>query len=97
MIANLSNLSAAAQPTPFHRLLRALDDRGKLLRVYTQNIDALELKAGLTFGVPDFTPATYGRGKGKGKEKEGKKRSGKEEKWEVGEEEEGRKERQDNG
>ncbi|KAF9790971.1 DHS-like NAD/FAD-binding domain-containing protein [Thelephora terrestris] len=53
MIAQLARMSESAEPTPFHQLLRVLDDRGKLLRVYTQNIDALELKSGLTFGVPD--------------------------------------------
>ena len=53
MIAQLAEMSESAQPTPFHHLLRALDDRGKLLRVYTQNIDALESKSGLTFGVPE--------------------------------------------
>ncbi|TFK40132.1 DHS-like NAD/FAD-binding domain-containing protein [Crucibulum laeve] len=54
MMARLSELSEAAQPTPFHQVLRALDDRGKLLRVYTQNIDAIEEKCGLSFGVPEF-------------------------------------------
>lgn len=54
MIAQLSDMSSAASPTPFHRLLRALDDSGKLLRVYTQNIDAIEAKSGLSFGVPAF-------------------------------------------
>ena len=54
MIARLSSLSSQGQPTAFHQLLRALDDRGQLLRVYTQNIDALEMKAGLSFGVPEF-------------------------------------------
>ena len=54
MIAQLSELSQAASPTPFHYLLRSLDARGKLLRVYTQNIDAIESKSGLTFGVPEF-------------------------------------------
>ncbi|KII89849.1 hypothetical protein PLICRDRAFT_40023 [Plicaturopsis crispa FD-325 SS-3] len=54
MIAQLSTLSRAASPTPFHRILRSLDDRGKLLRVYTQNIDAIESKSGLSFGVPEF-------------------------------------------
>lgn len=63
MIAQLAEMSELAQPTPFHHLLRALDDRGKLLRVYTQNIDALESKSGLTFGVPDVGP----RGKPKSK------------------------------
>ncbi|KAL0954588.1 hypothetical protein HGRIS_003548 [Hohenbuehelia grisea] len=54
MIAQLSQLSKAAEPTMFHQLLKHLDDRGKLLRVYTQNIDAIEAKAGLSFGVPGF-------------------------------------------
>jgi NAD-dependent SIR2 family protein deacetylase len=54
MIAQLSELSQAANPTPFHQALRSLDDRGRLLRVYTQNIDAIELKSGLSFGVPEF-------------------------------------------
>ena len=60
MISRLAVLSEDASPTPFHQLLRLLDERGKLLRVYTQNIDALEAKAGLSFGVPD-----HSRGKGK--------------------------------
>lgn len=53
MIAQLFELSDAATPTPFHRLLRALSDQGKLLRVYTQNIDGIESKSGLSFGVPE--------------------------------------------
>ena len=52
MIAQLSQLSEEAEPTIFHQLLRVLDDRRCLLRVYTQNIDSLEEKSGLTFGVP---------------------------------------------
>lgn len=54
MVAQLSDLSQAAQPTSFHHLLRELDQRGRLLRVYTQNIDAIEQKSGLSFGVPEF-------------------------------------------
>lgn len=54
MIAQLSGLSQDAEPTAFHRLLRTLDDHGKLLRVYTQNIDAIEQKTGLSFGLPEF-------------------------------------------
>ncbi|KAG6817351.1 hypothetical protein H0H87_009950 [Tephrocybe sp. NHM501043] len=54
MIAQLWGLSRDAEPTAFHNVLRALDDRGKLLRVYTQNIDAIEEKCGLSFGVPEF-------------------------------------------
>ncbi|PPQ63925.1 hypothetical protein CVT24_010323 [Panaeolus cyanescens] len=69
MIAQLSDLSQAAQPTPFHNLLRALDDRGRLLRVYTQNIDAIEQKSGLSFGVPEFDDKRY-KSRSKGKQKE---------------------------
>nr|VWO94420.1 NAD-dependent histone deacetylase SIR2 [Ganoderma boninense] len=58
MIARLSQLSTAAEPTTFHRFLRAIDDRRCLLRVYTQNIDALEEKSGLTFGVPGAVSRT---------------------------------------
>lgn len=65
MIAQLSELSQAASPTSFHRVLRALDDRGKLLRVYTQNIDAIESKCGLSFGVPEFDDRRKPRLKGK--------------------------------
>ncbi|KAF7297144.1 DHS-like NAD/FAD-binding domain-containing protein [Mycena indigotica] len=54
MIARLSELSTAASPTQFHKLLHALETRGRLLRVYTQNIDAIEEKSGLTFGIPPF-------------------------------------------
>ncbi|KAI0749496.1 DHS-like NAD/FAD-binding domain-containing protein [Daedaleopsis nitida] len=59
MIAQLSQLSEAAQPTDFHRFLRVLDERRRLLRVYTQNIDALEEKSGLTFGVPELDGKRY--------------------------------------
>ena len=66
MIAQLSRLSHDAEPTAFHRLLRTLDDHGKLLRVYTQNIDAIEQKTGLSFGLPEFK---YRRGKNRSKGK----------------------------
>ncbi|OCH95458.1 DHS-like NAD/FAD-binding domain-containing protein [Obba rivulosa] len=59
MIAQLAELSSTASPTAFHQLLRALDNRGRLLRVYTQNIDALESKSGLTFGVPELDGKRY--------------------------------------
>lgn len=35
-------------PSPTHRFLKMLEDRGKLLRVYSQNIDGLEELAGIT-------------------------------------------------
>ena len=53
MSAQLSRLADAAQPTEFHRLLHTLNDGQRLLRVYTQNIDQLEEKVGLTYGIPD--------------------------------------------
>ncbi|KAG8708478.1 hypothetical protein FRC08_018867 [Ceratobasidium sp. 394] len=56
MISHLATLSETAQPTPFHSMLQCLDARGQLLRVYTQNIDALEERVGLTFGIPTFPP-----------------------------------------
>ena len=34
-------------PTPVHRFVRALHEHGKLLRVFTQNIDSLETQAGI--------------------------------------------------
>ncbi|KAF8314743.1 DHS-like NAD/FAD-binding domain-containing protein, partial [Clavulina sp. PMI_390] len=52
MIAQLATLSTNAAPSPFHHFLRKLDQRGQLLRLYTQNIDSLEEKAGLSSGVP---------------------------------------------
>ena len=35
-------------PSPTHRFLSALDRKGRLLRVYTQNIDGLETKASIS-------------------------------------------------
>ncbi|KWU45121.1 DHS-like NAD/FAD-binding domain-containing protein, partial [Rhodotorula sp. JG-1b] len=53
MIAELKKQTDAVEPTAFHSWLKQLDDDGKLFRVYTQNIDALEEKAGLTYGLGD--------------------------------------------
>ncbi|SCV69113.1 BQ2448_2133 [Microbotryum intermedium] len=53
MIAELKTMADVAQPTAFHSFLKALDDEGKLMRVYTQNIDGLEQKAGLSYGLGD--------------------------------------------
>ncbi|KAK2964489.1 putative NAD-dependent protein deacetylase hst1 [Blattamonas nauphoetae] len=36
------------QPTPTHRFLRHLEEKNTLLRVYTQNVDELETKAGVS-------------------------------------------------
>jgi NAD-dependent SIR2 family protein deacetylase len=47
-MASLAETAAQAQPTAFHKLLGALQSIGILQRVYTQNIDNLEIKTGLT-------------------------------------------------
>ena len=47
----ISGLKAAidkAEPSPTHHFLHTLHKRGKLLRSYTQNIDGLEERSGLT-------------------------------------------------
>ena len=51
MISELKAMADAASPTTFHHLLKRLDLEGRLQRVYTQNIDGLEERAGLTFGL----------------------------------------------
>ncbi|KAG2362879.1 DHS-like NAD/FAD-binding domain-containing protein [Suillus spraguei] len=51
-LAQLYQKCSQASPTPFHLALKMLDEKGGLRRVYTQNIDLLESKAGLSFGVP---------------------------------------------
>ncbi|KAK0530920.1 hypothetical protein OC835_003854 [Tilletia horrida] len=57
MIAELKEMADRAQPTAFHHFLKRLDIEGRLLRVYTQNIDGLEERAGLTFGLKANSPA----------------------------------------
>ena len=42
MLRDLSNMAAKATPTPFHQLLARLAQEGRLLRLYTQNIDGIE-------------------------------------------------------
>jgi NAD+-dependent protein deacetylase SIR2 len=46
LIASLAKKAFLAEPTHFHNLLRLLDRRNKIKRIYTQNIDGLESKAG---------------------------------------------------
>lgn len=54
-IAELFHCCASAQPTRTHHFIRKLEQKGKLLRNYTQNIDGFERRMGLESG---------GRGKG---------------------------------
>ncbi|KAJ2610794.1 NAD-dependent deacetylase hst3 [Coemansia sp. RSA 1365] len=51
-MTQLRRQCASAQPGVVHRFLRQLADRGMLLRSYTQNIDGLERKAGLSVWDP---------------------------------------------
>ena len=46
LIAFLAKKAFLAEPTHFHSLLRLLNRRNKIKRIYTQNIDGLESKAG---------------------------------------------------
>lgn len=54
-------LPGTCKPSPTHRFIRALEDHGKLLRLYTQNVDTLEVAAGITrvtFCHGSFSSAT---------------------------------------
>jgi NAD-dependent SIR2 family protein deacetylase len=62
MVGELAHRSQSALPTPFHRLLQLLDSTGQLRRVYTQNVDCLESKSGVSFGMPDHVTAARTRG-----------------------------------
>ncbi|KAI2623652.1 DHS-like NAD/FAD-binding domain-containing protein, partial [Xylaria nigripes] len=42
MVRDLSQLVRNAKPTPFHHLLASLSKEGRLLRLYTQNVDGLD-------------------------------------------------------
>jgi NAD+-dependent protein deacetylase SIR2 len=42
MVRDLSSMTSTAKPTPFHRLLARLSREGRLLRLYTQNIDGID-------------------------------------------------------
>lgn len=57
----IPNSRTPRSPSLTHRFIRALESRGKLLRQYTQNIDCLELHAGIsrvTFCHGSFATAT---------------------------------------
>lgn len=42
MVRDLSSMASTAEPTLFHRLLARLSREGRLLRLYTQNIDGID-------------------------------------------------------
>ncbi|KAI9222440.1 hypothetical protein BC828DRAFT_26047 [Blastocladiella britannica] len=57
-MAGMRDACLEAQPTPTHQFLADLARRGTLMRVYTQNIDGLEHRAGLD--QPDHSPPLTG-------------------------------------
>ncbi|KAI1386710.1 DHS-like NAD/FAD-binding domain-containing protein [Hypoxylon trugodes] len=53
MVRDLSHLTKNAEPTPFHHLIASLAKEGRLLRLYTQNVDGLDTSMPpLTTNVP---------------------------------------------
>lgn len=42
MIRELSHLTRNAEPTPFHHMLATLAEEGRLMRLYTQNVDGID-------------------------------------------------------
>jgi NAD-dependent histone deacetylase SIR2 len=42
MVRQLSTMTKDAEPTPFHHLLATLADEGRLLRLYSQNVDGID-------------------------------------------------------
>lgn len=42
MVRSLSQQAKSAKPTAFHQLIAALADEGRLLRLYSQNVDGIE-------------------------------------------------------
>ncbi|CAE6462200.1 unnamed protein product [Rhizoctonia solani] len=61
-MAELKTQIDSAHPAPVHDFLAMLDDKGKLLRSYTQNIDGLEERAGLGTQDLNTTSATGSAG-----------------------------------
>lgn len=53
MVRELSHLTQNAQPTPFHHMLATLAEEGRLLRLYSQNVDGIDTSLEpLTTNVP---------------------------------------------
>ncbi|KAL0071748.1 NAD-dependent deacetylase hst3 [Marasmius tenuissimus] len=63
-ISKLKRSVDHATPTPTHHFIKTLDSKKKLLRSYTQNIDGLEDRAGLTT-PPTEADSTATKAKGK--------------------------------
>jgi NAD-dependent histone deacetylase SIR2 len=53
MVRTMSKMTKSAEPTPFHHMLASLADEGRLLRLYTQNVDGIDTAmAPLNTNVP---------------------------------------------
>lgn len=63
-IAQLKRAIDAATPTPTHQFIKTLDNKKKLLRSYTQNIDGLETQVGL-LGTASQEAKSSSKGKSK--------------------------------
>lgn len=57
-IQALKSKSESAHPSLGHKLLELLGKKKRLLRIYTQNIDGLEQKAGLPGNFSSISPLT---------------------------------------
>jgi NAD+-dependent protein deacetylase SIR2 len=44
MVRELSEKTRVAEPTPFHHMLATLADEGRLLRLYSQNVDCIDTR-----------------------------------------------------
>ncbi|CAL1694043.1 unnamed protein product [Somion occarium] len=66
-ISQLKQSIDSASPSSTHRFIKTLDQKQKLLRSYTQNIDGLEEKAGLLGSSSQQARSSPSNGKGKGK------------------------------
>jgi len=42
MVRELAHMTANASPTPFHHMLASMAEEGRLMRLYTQNIDSID-------------------------------------------------------
>jgi NAD-dependent SIR2 family protein deacetylase len=64
MVGKLAGNAIKAQPAVCHHLWRRLDKDNRLVRVYTQNVDGLEKKAGMSYaecGHTETQPDTRGK------------------------------------
>lgn len=62
MVRSLSHLVSAAEPTAFHQMLSTLGSEGRLLRLYTQNVDGIDVALpSLETSVPLSTKGPWPR------------------------------------